>query len=360
MPPRDARGLVLDLVAHGREAGTREATDARKQVSRFLTECGYGVTEHPFHFNAGIYRVFPLAGGMLAMLALLQRFTLSASVPAWAALATLAIGIGLVALIAVRLFAVEGGPHWRGDANLIAVRSAQVLPRRWLVAHVDTKAQAQSMAARLGTVWLSVTALFSLLLLAVARIAGPVPGTSVAISAALGCIAGFLVARGRLEGQSPGARDNGSGLLAVLAAAERSTDATTGIIITGAEEFGLAGARALARERAALFRDAEVVNVDTVDDQGTLFVVVHTPASAGLAVRTVARCGNLDITVRQRLLPLGIMVDGVPLARVAGATVTIGRLDWGTLRRLHTPRDTAGGHRFWTASALGERLANPI
>ena len=98
--------------------------------------------------------------------------------------------------------------------------------------------------------------------------------------------------------------------------------------------------------------------MDTIDDEGTLFVVTHGPGrspgrpGAGTARRTGP--------VRGRRLPLGIMVDGVPLATVAAGAVTIGRLSWGTLRRMHTPRDDAAGYAMVTAELLGERLAAPI
>jgi hypothetical protein len=50
----------------------------------------------------------------------------------------------------------------------------------------------------------------------------------------------------------------------------------------------------------------------------------------------------------------------VPLAEVAAGAVTIGRLSWGTLRRMHTPRDDAEGYSLASAERLGERLAAPI
>jgi Zn-dependent M28 family amino/carboxypeptidase len=144
----------------------------------------------------------------------------------------------------------------------------------------------------------------------------------------------------------------------VLTAAEVTADPGVGIIITSAEEFGLAGARALVREQPALFAGTEVLNVDTIDDEGTLFVVTHDPGNL-LASRVQERLAGLA-PVRGRRLPLGIMVDGVPLATVAAGAVTIGRLSWRTLRRMHSPRDDAAGYAMVTAELLGERLAAPI
>ncbi len=77
---------------------------------------------------------------------------------------------------------------------------------------------------------------------------------------------GFLAGRGRLKGRSHGARDNGTGVVAALAAAA-AADERPGILITGAEEFGLVGARVFARHLGD-GRDTEFVNVDTVDQEG--------------------------------------------------------------------------------------------
>ena len=139
-----------------------------------------------------------------------------------------------------------------------------------------------------------------------------------------------------------------------------ATDPSIGVIITGAEEFGLVGARTLARERPHLFREATVVNVDTVDDAGTLFVVAHDGKSSALASRALERLAGLSPESRKRRLPLGILVDGVPLSMVSRETVTVGRLNWATLRRIHTPGDDATGYPMTTAEQVGERLALPI
>src|SRR5438309_2217905 len=81
----------------------------------------------------------------------------------------------------------------------------------------------------------------------------------------LAVAAGALAGGGRLRGTSQGARDNGTGVAAALAAAERSNDAGTGILITGAEEFGLVGARVFVAQAGERLRDAVVVNLDTID-----------------------------------------------------------------------------------------------
>jgi hypothetical protein len=358
VPPRRARVLVAELIARGREAGTPGAAAARDATRLFLTDLGFTVREQPFTFNAGVYRALPASGALLVALSLLEIFLLLRPGPAWHAAAGVMAFIAGALVITLWLLSGTGAPgHVRTDANLMGLRGDAPV-RCWLVAHLDTKAQGHSMAGRLVTLWITVVAVAGLITSAWLRLDGPQPLPLAVATGAVGVLAGLLLSGGRLVGESPGARDNGSGLLAVLTAAEVTTDPGVGVLITGAEEFGLAGARAFVREHHALLRGTEVINVDTVDDEGTLFVVTHGDADS-LAGRVRDRVAGLA-RVRGRRLPLGIMVDGVPLAGPASGTVTIGRLSWGTLRRMHTPRDDAPGYALATAELLGERLATPI
>jgi hypothetical protein len=268
-----------------------------------------------------------------------------------AAVASLGIGVGLG-------WTTLGAPL-REDANLVARRPGSEV-KLWLVAHLDSKAQLQSMAGRLVAVWVAGTAVLLLTGLALARVFAPLPLWTAAAASLLVVAGGALVARGRLRGGSPGARDNASGLLAVLTAAERSATPGLGILVTGAEEFGLVGARVFAQERPELLAGREVVNVDTGDDQGPFYVVFPEKQGKALAQHQEPVLASLGLPCRRRRLPAGIMVDSLPLAPAAARAVTLARLDWGTLRRLHTPADTTDGLAFETAGRLGRLLARAI
>lgn len=209
------------------------------------------------------------------------------------------------------------------------------------------------MAGRLAAVWAVLVAGGLLTGLAIARLGGPPGSAAVAAGAAAALGAGFLATRGRLRGTTVGARDNGSGLVAALTAAAACHDPATGFLLTGAEEFGLVGARILGKTRPELVRGTRVINIDTVDDRGVLALVSHDAAGRRLAARLRPLLTGDATPVRERRLPLGIFVDSYPLARAGAAAVTIGRLDWSTLRRLHTPRDTREGFAFDTALRLG-------
>jgi Zn-dependent M28 family amino/carboxypeptidase len=142
--------------------------------------------------------------------------------------------------------------------------------------------------------------------------------------------------------------------VAALAAAAAAPDDRVGILITGAEEFGLVGARVFARLTPNL-EAAVFVNVDTVDQEGNLYLVSHDASGERLARVVRSQLAGLELPIRSRRLPLGIFVDSAPLARIAPA-ITIGRLTWRTLRRIHTSGDTAEGLSYRTAEQVGKAI----
>ncbi len=354
----DARRTIGRLLAGPREAGTPAAVAARRLVVEHLEALGYRVTIQRFPFHPSALMGFPLLGAGLALTGLLETpLLVLPGVRDWGALAVwLAGAAGSILLgIGVGLGRLPLGEP-REDANLIAVRGDAPIAR-WAVAHLDTKAQMQSMAGRLVAVWVVGLAAMMLTGLALARLAGPIPWWLALPGLLLVVTAGVLAGRGRLHGASAGARDNGSGVLAALAFAETSLDRATGVCITGAEEFGMVGARAFAAGLGRAVSGAEVLNFDTLDQEGDLYVVAHDPRGAELAARLEPRLRGLGPRVRRRRLPIGILVDSLPLARAGARAVTLGRLNWRTARLIHTPADRPEGLSLDLAEALGRALA---
>ena len=340
-----------------REAGTPEAAKARELVAAYLSGLGYTVTAQKFTFPPSSLRAFPIFGAGLGWLALaLLPFLVYFSIPSWAAIA-LWIG-GLAALIVVStgvgLGWVHLGEGLREDANLIATRG-DGSPRRWIVAHLDSKAQAQSMAGRLVAVWVVGLAIVVLTGLTLIRLNGPLSQGWAALGAIMALVAGLLAGRGRLRGYSHGARDNGTGVVSALAAAAVA-DAGVGILITGAEEFGLVGARVFARLLPSR-QEVEFVNVDTIDQEGRLYLVSHDRRGKRLAGDMESQLVGLGLPIRRRRLPFGIFVDSAPLARL-GPAITVGRLTWRTLRCIHTPADTVDGLSYRTAEQVGKAIVS--
>jgi hypothetical protein len=114
------------------------------------------------------------------------------------------------------------------------------------------------------------------------------------------------------------------------------------VLLTSAEELGLAGARAWARvwSEAGLPPGA-AVNCDGVDDAGRL-TAMYSGARPEALVRAASaeEGGDAGRATVRRLLP-GILVDAVALADAGWRTITVSRGTLGTLGRIHTPRDTA-------------------
>ena len=349
--------VAARLLARHREAGTPEAEAAREVVTAHLASLGYSVSRQVFRFHPTALLGFPILGagvGAAAVLAL--PLLVLPTVPGWGALA-----VWLLIVAASACLAGGVGAGWltfgeaREDANLFAVRGMGP-PRRWIVAHLDTKAQAQSMAGRLVAVWVLLLAVVIGAGLGLARAWGPLPLWVAGTGGAVAIVAGALAGRGRLRDTSQGARDNGSGVVAALAFAEASSDQESGILITGAEEFGLVGARMYARVHGSL-AGTSVINLDTIDGEGPLFVVSHDAAGEAAGGPIAARLRSLGMPVRARRLPLGILVDSLPLARAGASAVTIGRLTWRTLRVIHTPMDVPETLSLEAAERVGRALA---
>jgi hypothetical protein len=353
----DVRLTIGRVLAGPREAGTPAAEAARRLVAEHLEGLGYRVSHQRFRFHPASLLGFPLLGAGLVLTGLLETpLLVLRAVPGWGALAVWLLGAAGSALLGagVGMGRLPLGES-REDANLIAVRGEGAVGR-WAVAHLDTKAQMQSMAGRLVAVWVVGLAVVALTGLAVARLAGPVPRWSAAAGLLLALAAGVLAGRGRLRGTSVGARDNGSGVLAALAFAETSLDPGTGICITGAEEFGMVGARNFAAGLGSTIAGVEVLNFDTLDQEGDLYLVAHDPSGAELAARLAPRLQGLAPRIRPRRLPVGILVDSLPLARAGARAITLGRLTWRTARLIHTPADRPDDLSLDTAEAVGRAL----
>jgi hypothetical protein len=359
---RQVTTVVRELLAGPRESGTPEADRARERIAGLLSALGYQVEIQRFSFSTSALLAFPILGAGLGWLTLLQiPLLVLPGAPAWAALLVWLTGmlsLGTVALGLSLGWATLGG-DLREDANLVATRGRKVT--RWIVAHYDTKAQGHSMAGRLTAVWVLAVACLVMTGLAVTRLWGPVPTAAMAGGAGLAIVAGYLAGRGRLKGKSAGARDNGSGLLAALVAAQEIQDPTVGILITGAEEFGLIGSRYFAEKSSDLVAGTDVLNVDTVDHQGKWRLVSHLPGTDDLLGRAESALRALSpLPIRRHRHLSGIFVDSLPLARAGARAITIARLDWDTLGRIHTSRDTLDELSLDSAALAGAALVRMI
>ncbi|HEX6250875.1 MAG TPA: M28 family peptidase [Gemmatimonadaceae bacterium] len=338
-----ALALIERLAATPRAAGSVEERRARALCAELLQESGFETREVPFSYSTlpGRWGV-PIVGALwLAAGIAAARDGVRPPGDAPAGIVLPLIIMGWLASLTLGLTVNSGRFRRTGGLNLVATRGRA--PAIWLCAHLDTKSQSVPTLKRtVALVVAGATALLLGVLHLGARLAdwggGPVwlAAGIVLASAAAVMVTCFV------GNDSPGAADNASGVAAVLAAARSTGEAPLGVILTSAEELGLAGARAWAAS-AVTRGDAPrlVINCDTLDEEGPMRCVVHRREDVGVARDLITIAGNEGFSARITRHTPGIMVDSAAIAARGIPAVTLSRVTRGTLSRIHTARDTA-------------------
>jgi hypothetical protein len=246
--------LLQDIASAPRATGSVALSTALQRVELELSGLGFETKERPFEFSAFPGRVAtPLFGGAVAFTVGVAGH-LGARGQRW-----LPLGI-CVAAIAVLV------PAWRWlqkrgvldmpvmrqqGINLIATRLG-ALPRVWLCAHLDTKSQpVPSLLRMLGSVFAGIGFIATLAWSVLAAAGYSMIDVVWAATALVTLVGAIPVVLSVVGNRSPGALDNASGVAAVIAAARGvPNDSDIGVLITDAEELGLAGAMSWARARA--------------------------------------------------------------------------------------------------------------
>jgi hypothetical protein len=239
---------------------------------------------------------------------------------------------------------------WRArSSNLVATRGN---PSIWLVAHLDSKSQPVPILVRaVGVMGLlvsvAVAAVAVLLQIAGYDVRGLWPWVT-----GIGVLASLPVAVSVVRSRSPGAIDNASGVCTVLMVAQGLPhQLALGVVLTSAEELGLAGARAWVRGRGAV----HAINVDGVDDEGAFRLTWTRRRPGALIELLAARAREAGVPWTVGRLPPGVLLDGVALADAGGDVVTISRGTVRSVARIHTPADTLGrvsGDGIATAASI--------
>lgn len=352
MPPDDTpeQTAAHDLTGQGaahlavlarapRAAGSAAEGEAREYCARVLREAGFEVALEPFEYSQLPGRYGTPVGGAIAWLTVTATSWLGAiGSPAF-----------FVALVCLAGLAILGMWSWHmlGDGvlmlpwrrassvNLVATRGGST-PRIWLVAHLDTKSQPIPSLLRVAGVVALVTALAIAIAAVLLTLGGVTLRTLWWVGAALASIGATPVLASLVGNDSDGALDNASGVATVLEAVQSWTrDAPVGVLLPSAEELGLAGARAWARQRRG--EQGIAINCDGVDDGGALTIMYSGMPSIGIidAIRDAA-----DEPARVRRMPLGLLLDSVALTESGWRSVTVSRGSFASLRRVHTRGDS--------------------
>jgi len=332
--------LLDGLADTTRFAGSAEESRARALCRDELEKCGFSCNERKFEFSEWPARWGPPLATLIQAVALIFGARLAArgySIPALVVVGAALAILGGVGASARRYGVMRSSYARSSSVNLQATRGT---PSVWLVAHLDSKSQTIPMLVRIA----SSVGLQLVSVLVVAAIASAalgvtlVPASWLALQLAAG-VAALPTILCFVRNDSPGAVDNASGVVAALVAASQpGAPQDLGILITSAEELGLAGARAWATDAR---QGIKAINCDTVDDIGGWRCMYsgHRPTAITTVVARVAAATGLSVRTG-RLIP-GILADNVAFADAGIDAVTLSRGNFSTLARIHTWRDNS-------------------
>ncbi len=355
-----ARGILARLAATTRLAGSDEETRARNYCAAVLEQQGYSVEEQPFEFSRSPALWGPsLTSALAAAVVWLGAHVATRhGAPLGGLIVELGglIGIALLAIWAARVGVLSMRWQRSRAVNLVAVKSdAPTRPTVWLCAHIDSKSQTIPMLVRVASTILftafSVAVGVSVLAILVFPERASAFGTVATICALLALVTALPVIFCFIANKSSGALDNATGVVTVLlAAGQIDRSRNVGVVITSAEELGLAGARYFAAREST----GEVaINCDTVDDNGFYYCMASGARTGRLndaigraATRLGASTGGVSGraspgSLRLRPMIPGILADNVAFTAEGWQSFTLSRGNIGTLGYVHTARDTS-------------------
>ena len=332
-----ARLHLEKLAEVPRPAGSAAEARARAYCAEVLGSAGLTTAEEPFSYSELPGRAGTPALGLGFGAVLVVAAYLAQRGNPETALAIL-VGAGLLGGTAawwIARFGVLSLPWRRAQStNLVATRGN---PSVWLVAHLDSKSQPVPILARaLGIAGLLGFGALAVVVAAVQVAEGDVEWAWPWVTG-FGVLAALPVAATLVRADSPGALDDASGVSTVLLVAQSlPAELALGVVLTSAEELGLAGARAWARERGP----AHAINVDGVDDTGDLRLTWTGKRPTTLLEVLKAEAGRVGARVRVGRLFPGVMVDAIALSDAGWQVVTVSRGTLRTVARIHTSRDS--------------------
>ena len=342
----DARS-TLQALAKPRLTGSEGAAETETYIKERLQSLGYEIREHPFTFSTwpGRFAV-SVAGALYTMGALTAAAMLHASHPgvALVILLVMLMVIGALAALTPQLISMLPWGRVQGN-NLIAHRPGS-RPRYFLMAHRDSKSQPVPLAFRGPAIALAVLAWVALTAAAALALLDPIFNRQdvALVLGAIGVVSGVILIFCWVDNRSPGALDNASGVATMLGVAESEAAAgDVAIVVTDAEELGLAGARALAPSLPPSFG---VINIDGIDDHGAYYIIERfgwprkTGAAPHLAAALLHAAHQLNVPATRRDVPIGLLVDHIPVVRAGTPAITLMRGSLRSLRRVHRPGDS--------------------
>jgi Peptidase family M28 len=333
---------LLEDIAIPRRHGTEGADVVEARVRTVLEQSGHVVEDRPFAFSDWPGRWGVTTLGLLLGTDLLLGYGLVETGHFTSATLLLLLPILATILYATHAARVILDCPWcrRRGNNLFAWRPGAGT-RILVVAHRDSKSQGAPLVVRVGgaaALILAWTSLFVQAMIGRGTTAAPVQFVTLVLVLA-GSVALAVCVVGN---ESPGALDNASGLLALLEIASNANAADDiAFLVTDAEEYALAGSRAIA-DRVG--RVDVVINLDGLDESGPLVVIEGTkpwkPSEPGpFTVALASAAKTKGLSLRRRGLPPGLLVDHVAFAEAGVPALTIMRGHLRSMARVHTRAD---------------------
>jgi hypothetical protein len=341
----DARA-ALRMIATPRLTGSADAAAVAAAIKSDLEELGYEVRDQRFSLSTWPGRFGVSVAGLIYLGgAVLSSYVTLAGHP----------GIGVVVMLTVLLLvgavavlarpATTIVPFGCVEASNLIAAIAGKRPRYYVMAHRDSKSQPIPLAFRGPAIVLAIIAWIALFVLELLALLDPVfitrnliIGLGIAAAAA-----GLILVFCWVQNKSPGALDNASGVATLIGLAEREAQhGDVAFIVTDAEELGLAGARAIA---GALPPSFGVINVDGIDDHGKFYIIERfgwpkkQGAAPHMAAALLGAATALSQPIRRRNVPLGLLLDHIPIVRAGTPALTLMRGSLKSLSRVHRPAD---------------------
>jgi hypothetical protein len=334
---------ILGRLVRPRLSGSTGWAETRRILCERFADLGYESHLKPFSISPSPGRfVLPAIGLALLLSSAFGRVSLEVG-NRGAAVAGLVLGGLLVWMLAAGT--ARATDRWRirrMDLANLWFQVPDVRPRWLLVAHFDSKSQFVPLALRAFAVASAGAGWGGLLILAL--LGGRVAQASMLLDV-LGVIVTLAGAALLLSGagnRSPGALDNASGVATLLGVAARERDSRDiAFLATDAEELGLAGARAIARELEPL---EGVINIDGIDDAGPFHILEGFGLQRGgysphLAMALLLAARALGVSARRRDVPPGLLVDHMAFLRAGFPALTLMRGTLRSMTRVHRPHD---------------------
>ena len=336
-------GVTAREIAVPRLTGSAGSAVVRAFIRDRFTALGFTVLSQPFGVDIRPHdRNLRIALSLVGVgLATASTGTEMAALRLAGLLATLAGG----ALAAVTL---RNGPillEGTCTENLVARRRGLQPPARVLVvAHHDSKSQNVSFVGRiLLTLLLTGSLALSAGLFLIGWPRTPWLAVALATVTWAGAASALALATMASGNVSPGGLDNAGSVAVALRAAEavgaEAFSPDVAIVLTGAEEQYLAGARALLKNGDATARQpAFVINLDGVGGQGPMGV----SGSSRLTALVLDRAVTLGVPMERLRTPLWMTTDAMAFARagIPAVTLSSARLSRSVLT-IHGRGDTA-------------------